>query len=60
MTEQINIEIKTLGKDQYDALKETMIASYPSMPESYWQREQINRLINLFPEGQVAIFVNNR
>lgn len=59
MNEPINIEIRTLEKDEYDGLKETMIAAYPSMPESYWQREQINRLINLFPEGQVAIFVNN-
>lgn len=59
MNESINIEIRTLEKEEYDGLKETMIAAYPSMPESYWQREQINRLINLFPEGQVAIFVNN-
>lgn len=53
-----NIELKFLSLDDYKELKETMIASYSSMPHAYWRKSQIKTLISKFPEGQVVIKIN--
>ncbi|RPD98217.1 GNAT family N-acetyltransferase [Aureibaculum marinum] len=55
-----NIELTYLSLDDYQELKEVMIASYTTMPNSYWKESQINTLIRLFPEGQVVIKINNQ
>lgn len=61
MKEEIeNIELHLLTIDDYDALKDAMIASYSAMPEAYWKKSHIEKLIELFPEGQVVIKVNNQ
>lgn len=54
-----NIELKFLTIDDYQELKEAMISSYSSMPGAYWREEQIRTLIAKFPDGQVAIKINN-
>lgn len=53
-----NIELTYLSVEDYASLKETMIRAYESMPGSHWEEGEIKRLINLFPEGQVAIKIN--
>ena len=55
-----NIELHLLTLDDYDALKDAMIASYSAMPDAYWKITHIEKLIELFPEGQVVIKVNNQ
>ncbi len=55
-----NIELTYLSLNDYQELKEVMIASYTNMPNSYWKESQINTLIRLFPEGQVVIKINNQ
>ena len=55
-----NIELHLLTLDDYDALKDAMIASYSAMPDAYWKITHIEKLIKLFPEGQVVIKVNNQ
>ncbi|GGW33492.1 carbon-nitrogen hydrolase family protein [Arenibacter certesii] len=55
-----NIELSYLGLDDYQELKSAMIASYTTMPQSYWREHQIETLINQFQEGQVVIKVNNQ
>ncbi len=55
-----NIELAFLSLDDYQELKDTMIESYSSMPNSYWKEHQIKTLIDRFPEGQVVIKVNNQ
>ncbi|GAA4292853.1 carbon-nitrogen hydrolase family protein [Aestuariibaculum suncheonense] len=60
MEEIENIELAYLSLDDYDELKEAMIASYASMPDAYWREFQIKKLIDMFPEGQVVIKVNNQ
>lgn len=54
-----NIELSFLKIEEYQALKEAMIQSYPTMPNSIWQEHHIRSLIEQFPEGQVVIKVNN-
>ncbi len=59
MNEIENIELAFLSLDDYQGLKEAMIESYKSMPNSYWREHHIKSLIDQFPEGQVVIKVNN-
>ena len=54
-----NIEIVYLQKEDYEEIKQAMIESYSGMSGAYWKADQINTLINKFPEGQVAIKINN-
>ena len=60
MIEIENIELSFLSLSDYPELKETMIASYSNMPNSYWKEHQIKSLIEKFPEGQVIIKVNDQ
>lgn len=61
MKEEIeNVELQFLSLDDYQELKETMIASYTNMPDSYWKEEHIASLIKRFPDGQVVIKVNDQ
>ena len=60
MKEIENVDLTFLSLADYQELKEAMIESYPSMPNSYWEKDQIKTLINHFPEGQVVIKVNNQ
>ncbi len=60
MKEIENIELSFLSLDDYQEVKETMIASYSTMPDSYWRENHIKSLIDRFPEGQVVIKVNNQ
>lgn len=60
MEEIENIELSFLSYGDYQELKQAMIESYTSMPHDYWQKHEIKRLLNLFPEGQVVIKVNGQ
>ncbi len=54
-----NIELVFLSIEDYQAIKDAMIEVYTKMPESYWTKSQIQKLIKFFPEGQVGIKVDN-
>lgn len=60
MKEIENVDLTYLSINDYQELKDAMIESYPSMPNSYWEEHQIRKLISRFPEGQVVIKVNNQ
>ncbi|MCB0744566.1 MAG: GNAT family N-acetyltransferase [Ignavibacteriae bacterium] len=60
MIEIENIELTFLSLDDYQELKEAMIQAYTNMPGSYWKEHHIQNLINIFPQGQVVIKVNNQ
>ncbi len=55
-----NIEITFLSIDDYAELKNAMISSYQSMPDAYWDKGQINNLLQKFPDGQVVIKVDGK
>lgn len=54
------VELRYLSLDDYDDLKEAMIASYPQMDNAFWQKHHIQKLIHIFPEGQVTITVDDQ
>ncbi|AEA45090.1 carbon-nitrogen hydrolase family protein [Fluviicola taffensis] len=55
-----NIELTYLSISDYEALKEAMVESYTGLSNPFWNRNQIETLINQFPDGQVAIKVNGQ
>jgi predicted amidohydrolase/ribosomal protein S18 acetylase RimI-like enzyme len=60
MKDTESIEIRLLQSDDYDELKESMIAAYANWADDYWEEKQILKLIRIFPEGQIAIVVDNK
>jgi predicted amidohydrolase/GNAT superfamily N-acetyltransferase len=60
MKEIKNIELTYLSLSDYQELKEAMIESYTTMPNTYWKEHQIKLLIEKFPEGQVVIKTDNQ
>lgn len=61
MQEKIeSIDLEFLKIEDYEELKEVMIASYHTMPESYWKEHHVSSLINKFPEGQIVIKINGK
>ncbi len=53
-----NIELSYLTIEDYHELKEAMIDTYESMPDSYWHEEHIVTLLRKFPEGQIVVKVD--
>jgi len=58
-TDDHKIELRTLTKDDYFALNESMIQAYSEWQgASSWDESHINKLVTIFPEGQICILVN--
>ncbi|TNE54977.1 MAG: GNAT family N-acetyltransferase [Bacteroidetes bacterium] len=55
-----NIELTYLSPEDYEELKQAMISAYQSMPDAYWKQHHIQKLLDVFPEGQVVVKVNNQ
>lgn len=52
------VELKQLSITDYQELKESMVQAYAEWPEVYWKEKDIKKLINIFPEGQLAVSVD--
>jgi predicted amidohydrolase len=53
------IEIVFLKSVNYEEIKHVMVESYPTLQSAFWTEDQISILNKKFPEGQVAIMINN-
>lgn len=53
-----NIELAYLTADDYQELKSLVEAAYPNMRDLHWNRAEIEKLVSLFPEGQIVLKVN--
>lgn len=60
MEEFEKIEMRHLTLNDYQGLKSSMIAAYENWQGSYWKKENIEKLLKIFPEGQIAIWVGDR
>ncbi|MGL5262414.1 MAG: carbon-nitrogen hydrolase, partial [Bacteroides sp.] len=57
--EKINkVEIRNLQMDDYNSLFKSFYRIYADGSDVFWTRDQISRLIQIFPEGQIVIVVN--
>ena len=54
------VELRNLQLEDYKQLKNSMIEAYPGMENSYWKEDQIEKLLQLFPEGQLVIVVDGK
>lgn len=52
------ITLEYLSLSDYQELRQAMIDSYVTMPDSYWKESHIKFLLDKFPLGQVVIKVN--
>lgn len=52
------VEVRPLSLDSFGELQTAMAAAYPHWNGGLWTKETIARLIDLFPEGQLAVHVN--
>ena len=53
------IEIEYLTTEKYNEVLKVMKDAYPNWQGSYWRKETIDKLIQKFPEGQLAIIVDD-
>ena len=61
MVEPIDkVELRYLQSNDYDSIKAIMEEAYSGMSDTYWQKEQIGKLVEIFPEGQVVATVNDK
>ena len=56
----MQIDIRNLQITDYDELRETMQKAYPAMSESIWSKKSIQKLIKIFPDGQICITVDGK
>lgn len=57
--EELIIELRNLKFQDYLGLKTAMKEAYSQIGGTYWQADSIESLLNLFPEGQLCVLVNN-
>ena len=61
MQEVINkVELRNLKIEDYKELKNSMVEAYVGMEGSYWNESDISKLLNIFPEGQLVILVDDK
>src|SRR5687768_352068 len=56
----MNIEIRKLTLEDYDDLKESMLQAYDTLGGQIWSKGTIQRLLELFPEGQLCIAIDDK
>jgi predicted amidohydrolase/GNAT superfamily N-acetyltransferase len=54
------IVVRNLISSDYLELKDSMIKSYTQLQNTFWEKEHIDTLLNIFPEGQFAVVLNGR
>nr|WP_294933634.1 bifunctional GNAT family N-acetyltransferase/carbon-nitrogen hydrolase family protein [uncultured Flavobacterium sp.] len=55
----MKVELRNLQIDDYKQLKSSMMKSYPELDNSYWDEHHIEKLLSLFPEGQLVILADD-
>ena len=54
------VEVRPISIDVYEDFAHAMRAAYPEWSGTLWRQETIARLIGLFSEGQLGVFINDR
>jgi len=58
MEEIQSVELRHLKIEDYKELKASMIEAYPNWPGAYWKESHVQKLLEVFPDGQIAVVVN--
>ena len=54
------IELRNLQIDDYKELKSSMMEAYSELENSYWKEHHIEKLLSIFPEGQLVVLVDGK
>lgn len=54
------VELRNLQIEDYKELKKSMKMAYPEMVDSYWREQDIEILLDLFPDGQLVIIADGK
>ncbi|MBF0243670.1 MAG: GNAT family N-acetyltransferase [Planctomycetes bacterium] len=60
MQKNMRIEIRRLGIEDFSEMEEVMKAAYPDIETPHWKKNQIAKLVKIFPDGQICVQVNGR
>lgn len=61
MHEEIKkIELRNLQIEDYKELKNSMVEAYSELENAYWKEHHIEKLLMLFPEGQLVVLVDGK
>ena len=55
----MQVDVRKLMLTDYEELKASMIESYKGW-DVVWKESQIQKLLSIFPEGQLAIIVDDK
>ncbi|PZP51757.1 MAG: carbon-nitrogen hydrolase, partial [Pseudopedobacter saltans] len=55
----MQVTLEPLSIQRYEELKNAMIDAYDGIG-SVWEKNKIERLLNIFPEGQLCILVDDK
>jgi predicted amidohydrolase/GNAT superfamily N-acetyltransferase len=59
-TEINKVELRNLRIEDYKELKKSMMEAYSELENAYWKEHHINKLLTIFPEGQLVILVDGK
>lgn len=54
------IELRNLKIEDYKELKNSMMEAYSELENSYWKEHHIEKLLSIFPEGQLVVLVDGK
>lgn len=54
------IELRNLQIEDYKELKNSMMEAYSELENSYWKEHHIEKLLAIFPEGQLVVLVDGK
>jgi len=54
------IELRNLQIEDYKELKNSMMEAYSELENSYWKEHHIEKLLAIFPEGQLVVLVDDK
>ena len=54
------VQIRTLQMEDYEQLSQSFTRVYSDGSDVFWTRAQIQKLINIFPEGQIVTVVDDK
>jgi predicted amidohydrolase/ribosomal protein S18 acetylase RimI-like enzyme len=54
------IELRNLQIEDYKELKNSMMEAYSELENSYWKEHHIEKLLAIFPKGQLVVLVDGK
>jgi len=60
MDNELKVEVRHLRLEDYIDLRSAMEKAYSDTTNDFWEKRDIRRLLNIFPDGQLCVAVNDK